>query len=440
MTGLYRFLKTFVTPISKTFFGEVRTVNYHNVHEGDPIIFVANHPSALIDPIICGCFTNVPIHFLGRADIFNTKFNNWFLRNAHMWPIYRDVDGKDSLEKNKQVFAECYASLKDGNPILLYGEGVTDEVFIRRVKKIKKGAARIAFGAEEGYDFKLGLKIVPLGINYTNPAMKDSDLMLRYAEPVVVADYKDLFDENPVKAMLEVTRLVEERILENTIHIKDKKESEGLEAVLMLFSHTMHYEKKDDVEDFSERWDQSKKIAEALNNWEDKEEKASYLDKVKAFWEKLNPSKDERYLIQLLNNEKVSTAKELFEIVFFFPFALVGVIMNLPAFYLLNSLPKKLLKRFNFHSGFKVASSLILIPLFLIIEYGIIEIFVDVPFLFLHVLFGGILTGKYALRYRRVFRKLSAKNRAKKKYNSLSKKEEVQNEFAELKKVILNHA
>ena len=79
MSNFYRFLQISMTPIVRTFFGEIKTNNYDKLPIGEPIIFVANHPSALMDPLICGAFVEKPIYFLGRADIFKSKFNNWFL-------------------------------------------------------------------------------------------------------------------------------------------------------------------------------------------------------------------------------------------------------------------------------------------------------------------------------------------------------------------------
>lgn len=435
MTVLYRFLKTFVSPIAKSFFGEVRAVNYQNVPEGEPILFVANHPSALMDPVICGSFINVPIFFLGRADIFNTKFNNWFLRNAHMWPIYRDVDGKDSLEKNKQVFAECYASLKEGNPILLYGEGFTDETFIRRVKKIKKGAARIAFGAESDYNFQMGLKIVPIGINYTDPTKLDSDLMMRYAEPIEIKDYEDLYRDNAVKAMLEVTREIEKKILEETIHIKNKKYSDSFEQVLMLFENSVHYDTRSQAIDFEKRWKQSKELADGFNNWEDVESKEEYLGKVESFWKKLNTGDSSAYLIKCLNGNKVTPIKEVIELIFGLPFALLGVTLSFPVFLLLSILPIKLVKRICFHSGMKVAMSVVLFPLIVFFEYLIALFFVDFPLLYLNMLFGAIVFGRYSLRYRMVFNRLKKKLKAKKILSKITNLSEVKEEYKNLKNI-----
>ncbi|MDB2364151.1 1-acyl-sn-glycerol-3-phosphate acyltransferase [Flavobacteriales bacterium] len=436
MSNFYRFLQISMTPIVRTFFGEIKTNNYDKLPIGEPIIFVANHPSALMDPLICGAFVEKPIYFLGRADIFKSKFNNWFLRNSHMWPIYRDVDGKDSLEKNKQVFAECYESLKNGNPILLYGEGFTDESFIRRIKKIKKGASRIAFGAEEAFDFELGLSIVPLGINYTNSEKKDSDLMLNFGEPVKLKDYESQFKDNAVKAMLEVTREVETRLLSLVTHIDDKKEADDLENTLSLFDDSVHQTTKESQVPVVERWKKSKKIADALNDWEG-EEKETFKTRLNDFAKKHYSGESTVFVNRAIEGKPVPNIEWIL-LFFTWPVALIGFLLNGLSFYLVQTLPKKLVKRKCFYSGMKVAFTLIVAPLVWLIDYFILMPFVDISPLFPLIVGVGLFTALFALRYRTTWKRFQLKVQAKKHVKSLKDLKSELKELEDLRLIIEN--
>lgn len=434
MSNFYRFLQLTVTPTCRTFFGDIKTNNYDKLPIGEPIIFVANHPSALMDPLVCGSFIEKPIYFLGRADIFNSKFNNWFLRSSHMWPIYRDVDGKDSLEKNKQVFAECYESLKQGNPILLYGEGFTDESFIRRVKKIKKGFSRIAFGAEEAYDFNLGLNVVPLGINYTNSEKKDSDLLLNFGEPIKLQDYKDLYKKNAVKAMLEVTRELEERLLKLVTHVKDKKEAEDLENALSLFNDTVHQTTKDSQVPLVDRFNKSKKIADALNNWEG-EEKEAFKDRLKKFSKRFYNDQSSVYINKAIEGNAVPNIEWIL-LFFTWPLALLGFLLNGLTFYLLQTLPKKMVKRKCFYTGMKVAFTIVLAPLVWLIDYLILLPFVDISPLFPLVAGVGAFSALFALRYRLTWKRFRSKLKANSKVKSLQNQKQYLKELQDLRGIL----
>lgn len=418
MTFLYWILKQTAPRASEVYFGDVMLENEELIPVGKPFILVANHPSSLLDPIVCGGFINAPIHFLGRADLFKKKPVAKFLRSAHMWPIYRSIDGKDSIIKNEQVFKECYASLKDGNPILLYGEGFTDEHFIRRVKKIKKGAARIAVGAEEQYNFDLDMKIVPVGVNYTNPEKLGGDLLIKFAEPISIKDYEASYRENEVKTFVHITNELEKRIKEQIIHVEDIEDTESFERLLQLDECTMHYTSKDNTPSLSKRWKKTKQLAEKVNNL-DAIEKQSLFDKVNSFWTDVNAEGSELYILRALQSKSISGVLELIILVLGFPIALVGLIVNLPLFYLLKTVPQKLTKRITFYAGMKVAFSF-LTPILLTIEYGIISIFIHIPYLYPVLLVGGILTGAFAVKYLVTYRRFKQKRSAKKRLQELN--------------------
>lgn len=411
MSKLYAFYKIAVPTSLKLFFAKTEQHRYkENVPSGEPIIFVANHPSGLIDPLVCGTLINDPVYFLGRADIFKKKFANWFLRSSHMWPIYRDVDGKDSLKKNEVVFKECYESLVDGNPILLYGEGVTDERFIRRVKKIKKGAARIAFGAEDAYDFKMGLKVIPIGINYSNPEVRDSDVLINFSEPIVIADYKEEYDENPVKAILSVTKQVEQQILENTTHVNDKKLYPLFESLLFFEIDTMHYSYRDFPVLPSVKWVKTKRLADRFNEWSEQQEEVE----TPAFVETVNEIREgygikDIHLLKYFKGESQSFVKELMLLWFGLPFFIVGWFLNGIYVKFINFIAPKMTPRICFHSGFRTALPMIITPLWYTIVYLILESVLDVPFLFLWTVAIGMISGVFYLKYVSVYRDFKSK-------------------------------
>lgn len=434
MTFLYWILKQTAPRTGEVYFGDIILENEEAIPVGEPFIFVANHPSSLLDPMVCGGYIKVPIHFLGRADLFKKKAVAKFLRSAHMWPIYRSIDGKDSLAKNEQVFKECYASLKDGNPILLYGEGFTDERFIRRVKKIKKGAARIAMGAESAYDFDLDLKIVPVGINYTNPEKLGGDLLIRFAEPISVQEYREAYEVNNVKTYLEITNELERRIKSQAIHIDEIEDVASFEKVIQLEEDTMHYTSREGAPALTTRWVKTKQLADKVNSL-DADQKESLFEKVNRFWKDINAEGSELYIIRALQNKSISGALDFLLLLIGFPIALIGLIINLPLFILLKTLPQKLTPRITFYAGMKVAFGTFLTPILLSIVYGIISLFIYIPYLYPVILIGGIITGVFSVKYLETYRRFKRKLNAKKRLQSLNL-EELKSKYQELIRLI----
>ena len=96
------------------------------------------------------------------------------------------------------------ATLQDRERLVLYPEG--SHLGEHRLRSMKKGIARIAFQAEKQNDFKLGLKIVPTGVDYSHYVNFRSNLLINYGKPIEVARYKELYEQNEQKAMTQLMR------------------------------------------------------------------------------------------------------------------------------------------------------------------------------------------------------------------------------------------
>jgi 1-acyl-sn-glycerol-3-phosphate acyltransferase len=183
----------------------------------DPLLFAPNHQNALMDALVF--VTTLPQQpiFLARADIFNSKFITRLLNYIKMMPVYRIRDGYENLQKNQEVFDRCTEILRSGNSICMFPEGNHgDKRFFR---PLKKGLARIAFEAENQCDFKLGLKIVPTGIDYSSYENVRGRLTVSYADPITITDLKDLYHQDPQKAMKELNNRIRIKIEPHMIEI-----------------------------------------------------------------------------------------------------------------------------------------------------------------------------------------------------------------------------
>ena len=76
------------------------------------------------------------------------------------------MDNPQDVKKNIEAFSIYTNTLKKNGTLLIHSEGIC--IHEKKVRKLKKGTARIAFSAEEENDFKLGVQIVPVSMNYTD--------------------------------------------------------------------------------------------------------------------------------------------------------------------------------------------------------------------------------------------------------------------------------
>src|SRR5258706_665307 len=220
-------MRRFITPvlrlIARTFFRRIKIVGWETVPRG-PVIFAANHPNGLIDPLFLLCFVPRPVSFLAKAPLFRMPLIGWFARGIDSIPVYRTQDNY-STSQNRDMFAAARALLVAGGAIALFPEGTTHSE--PRLKELKTGAARIALGcsAAECPD----IVIVPTAVFYTAKHSFRSDAMLYFGDAIdVVPAAVDENGEPPRDAVAALTERVESAL--NTLTLQ----ADSLEALDLI--------------------------------------------------------------------------------------------------------------------------------------------------------------------------------------------------------------
>ena len=167
-------------------------------------IFAPNHQNALMDAMAVLCTTKRQPIFLARADIFKKGFMARMLYFFKMLPVYRIRDGYSNLKHNDETFVDTLRVIKHKNGLVILPEG--NHAGFRKLRQLKKGICRIAFLAEEAMDFKLDIKIIPVGLEYSHYWLFRQVLTVVYGKPINVSEYYDLYRENPDKALHELKR------------------------------------------------------------------------------------------------------------------------------------------------------------------------------------------------------------------------------------------
>ena len=184
MRLLYFIFNIFLNYSLRLYFRNIRLVNATK-KRFSRTIFVSNHASAFMDPLIISVLRNPIVFFMTRSDVF-TKLSSPFLASAHMIPIYRQHDGGNAVEKNKESFRKATEILDNNRSLLIFGEGMTDDVFERRLKPLKKGVLRIGFTALEAINWEKEIRIVPIRCNYSFPNQMRSDIRMAESTPIIL--------------------------------------------------------------------------------------------------------------------------------------------------------------------------------------------------------------------------------------------------------------
>jgi glycerol-3-phosphate O-acyltransferase / dihydroxyacetone phosphate acyltransferase len=176
----------------RIFFREIGSVNAERVPRGDvPVLYVLNHPNALLDPLFILCLSPRPVTFLAKAPLFSTFLVKHFVRGFECLPVYRTQDGDDP-SKNRASIEASIALLATGKALALFPEGTSHSK--PRLEPLKTGAARIALSASAAMPGRVTkpVLIVPVGLAYADKSTFRSRASLVYGEPlttpVVVLD------------------------------------------------------------------------------------------------------------------------------------------------------------------------------------------------------------------------------------------------------------
>lgn len=144
-----------------------------------PVLAVSNHFGGFADPFLLVYASPVVPRIVARDKIWKVPFAGWIMKAIGAIPVHKPKEHRGPTS-NKDMFASCYQALADGEPLLIFPEGITRED--PSIAPVKTGAARIALGArEEGTS---GIRILPIGIHYEDKAALRSKVFINAGTPI----------------------------------------------------------------------------------------------------------------------------------------------------------------------------------------------------------------------------------------------------------------
>lgn len=214
----YNFIRLAVVGTGLRFFYKrKRVVNKHKIPKGKPILLVPNHQNSFMDALLVTTTVYQTTSFLTRAQAFQSKFMDWFLRSLNLLPVYRVRDGMSEIQKNNEIFQTCVDYLSNGEAVLVFAEANHD--LRRRVRPFSKGFTRIAFDAEIQNDWKLDLYVQPVGVNYSDHQNSRNEVRVVFGDPIKVSDYKKEYEENERNAANNLKNQTSENLKPLIMHV-----------------------------------------------------------------------------------------------------------------------------------------------------------------------------------------------------------------------------
>ncbi|WMN12130.1 1-acyl-sn-glycerol-3-phosphate acyltransferase [Marivirga salinae] len=230
---IYSFLRTLMNVSMAFSYRNIIVTGYDKIKNSMPALFVSNHQNTFMDGLVLvKVGHNIRPNILVRADIFKSKWASIALDIIRLIPIYRKKDNMGSVAQNNEIFKKCIDLFKKGEPLLIFPEG--NHAIKRFLRPIQKGPARIAFQAEEGNNFQLGLNVVPFGLHYERHPKRWHDLHVHFGDAFKVSDFQKVYEENPTKANKQFNDKIRKDISAEMVDIQWHAEYEFMEHVRTL--------------------------------------------------------------------------------------------------------------------------------------------------------------------------------------------------------------
>ena len=227
----YNTVKPLVQLSLRVFFRQIEIRHPERIRAAGPVLFCANHPNTLMDPLLVAAYRREPVAFLTKSTFFKNPVARAIFTSGNCIPIYRRQDAQvgdrpatpeELAAQNEQSFGKSYDYLSRGGALMIFPEGTS--ISERKLRPLKTGAARIALGAEARHNFQLGLRVQCIGLNYFDPSRFRSDVLLNPAPPIRVADYAAAYARDPQAAADELTEEIHRCLAQRLVISRDAAE------------------------------------------------------------------------------------------------------------------------------------------------------------------------------------------------------------------------
>lgn len=207
-----RIIVALVKTALRIYFRRIEVTGLEHVPLDKPVIFVLNHPNALVDPVFLLCLAPRRVSFLAKAPLFRMPVLGYLVKAMDSLPVYRRQDEGQDTSKNEETFVAARKLLARGGTIGICPEGVSHDA--PGLKPIKTGAARISLAAVSTGEVS-DLKIVPAGLYYTSKTRFRSSALLYFGNPISVEPVNLEPDGSPPRdAVRELSKRIEKALRE----------------------------------------------------------------------------------------------------------------------------------------------------------------------------------------------------------------------------------
>ena len=372
---LYIILKLIYKTGLWVFFRKFEVRNEEAIPAKGPLLLVSNYPNTFMDPVVIASILRQPAYFLAKSTVFGSGFTSKILRLMHLIPIHRREDAPDQPVNNDEAFAASFKALADGKAIIIFPEG--NSFNERRLRKIKTGTARIALGAAS--EFGADVKIIPIGLNYSNPTRFRSRVFVNVGEPIKASDYLSSFQSDSTEAVLALTDQIKQSLENLIIHTPTDDDDELARHIDIIYKDKLNTAEIQAAPDQEQEFLRVKAIVRSINYF-----RQTAPELVTALREKINFYMEQLEHLHLRDGVIVKANKELVRqgifatlyLVFGFPIYFFGLIHNYIPYIIPSAITRRLTHEEEWYAPIMLTIGIFTFPIFYALEAWIFWQFV----------------------------------------------------------------
>ncbi len=406
----------------RTFYKRHKVIGKKNIPKNKPIIFASNHQNAFMDPVMIAVKLNQPTYYLVRADVFKKKLVAKIFDSINMLPIYRERDGVDTKDANVAVFNRCHDILSKNRPIIIFPEGNHGK--LKNLRPLKKGFARIALGAMKKYGAELDVKIVPVGLNYSNLYNMGAELVINFGEPIDAAEWLKQGSGLDINT---TTHMLHDKMSDLIIDIRKTEYYDFIHEMMLMFDEDIRVKYVKGSNDLEDKFSAQKQFIAKAEDWLENNGTHDLNDTMVRFSTTIK-KKGLRYW--LFTKERHSTSLNWILLVLLAPLAFFGAINSFVPYILPVRFVKKKIKDLQFHSSMKMALSVVFFAIFWGIQTLLVALFTD-NYYWIYYLISVMVCSSIAYHYWILW----LKTKGRMAYNSLKPNDPLKAQYGEFKKM-----
>jgi hypothetical protein len=329
-----------------------------------------------MDPAFVGLTMRPQVYFLARGDVFKKPLAKRVLYSMNILPIFRKEDSLNNHEKNEITYDLCSNLLAKKKFIIIYPEGYC--VQEKKLRPLKKGAARLAFHALQKNNWEIDLHILPVGVNYSNPNKFQSDIVIHFGKPIRILDYKNDYLNNPNKVTYNLTRFLEQEMKKLLVIIDNRDLEPFAEQIEILYGKELAYRYGFSLKDKLAVYQMRRAIGQNLNKANEalNIEMADLYADTKRYFNDLNKLNLRDFLLDDGLQRKPVFFKTLLAVLLGF-FMWPAFWLNYYVFHLPHKIAKKTTRAIEFYPSVLIGSGAILFTLYFVLISVLAAIFLS---------------------------------------------------------------